>query len=271
GSMIADAGFDAVDFSFIDMRDPKSKVYNALMAEDYRQACADALQAVKARGAVFNQAHAPFGGGYDNYLNNLVPLFPRVFECAALLEIPTLVVHPIQRGRFYGHEDEMLQLSIDFYKSLIPLAKEYGVRIGVENMWQMDSRNYIVDDTLAAPEQFCACMDALPAEHFTACLDLGHVELCGREAKDFIRRLGHDRLGALHVHDVDRIRDLHTLPYLGKLNWDDITAALRDVDYTGDFTYEVESFLHPLDDSFIPTALRFMHDVGRHLINKIKQ
>jgi sugar phosphate isomerase/epimerase len=81
----------------------------------------------------------------------------------------------------------------------------------------------------------------------------------------------HDRLGALHVHDVDRIRDLHTLPYLGKLNWDDITAALRDVDYTGDFTYEVESFLHPLDDSFIPTALRFMHDVGRHLINKIKQ
>ncbi len=268
-AMVADAGFDALDFSFINMRDTKSNVYAAMMGDDYRSVCEEALRTAKAHGAVFNQAHAPFGGGYESYMSNLVPMFPRMFECCAIMGIPTVVVHPIQRGRFYGHEDEMLALSIDFYKSLIPLCKEYGVKVAVENMWQTDNRNYIVDDTLASPEQFCACVDALPAEHFTACLDIGHVELCGREAKDLIRALGHDRLGALHVHDVDRIRDLHTLPYLGKLNWNDITEALRDIDYKGDFTYETEGFLHPFDDEFIPTALRFMHDVGRHLIEKV--
>ena len=269
-TLAADAGFDAVDFSFIDMCDAKSAHHAALMRDDYRAVCEEALRTAKARGMVFNQGHAPFGGGYENYTQKLVPLFPRMFECAAILGIPTIVVHPIQRGRFYGHEDEMLALSIDFYKSLIPLCKEYGVKIAVENMWQTDSRGYIVDDTLASPEQFCACVDALPPEHFTACLDIGHAELCGRDAKDLIRALGHDRLGALHVHDVDRIRDLHTLPYLGKLNWNEITDALREIDYTGDFTYEVESFIHVMDKEFVPTALRFMHDVGRHLINKIK-
>ncbi len=270
-AMAADAGFDALDFSFIDMRDAKSTVHTALMGDGYRSVCEEALRTAKAHGAIFNQGHAPFGGGYDNYMNNLVPMFPRMFECAAILGIPTVVVHPVQRGRFYGHEDEMLALSIDFYKSLIPLCKEYGVKVAVENMWQTDSRNYIVDDTLASPTQFCACVDALPPEHFTACLDIGHVELCGRDAKDLIRALGHDRLGALHVHDVDRIRDLHTLPYLGKLNWNEITEALREIDYKGDFTYEVESFIHVMEDELVPTALRFMHDVGRHLIGKIEK
>lgn len=86
-----------------------------------------------------------------------------------------------------------------------------------------------------------------------------------------VRALGHDRLGALHVHDTDLIRDLHTLPYMGKQNWNEICRALGQIKYEGVFTYEAECFLRPYDDDFLPTALKFMHDTGRMLIKKIEK
>jgi sugar phosphate isomerase/epimerase len=139
-------------------------------------------------------------------------------------------------------------------------------------MWQnRPVTGYICDDVCADPRELNRYYDALnDPEAFTVCLDLGHVALCGREPQDAIRTIGHDRLGALHVHDVDYVHDLHTLPGSARINWDAVCRALADIDYKGEFTLESDGFLNKYDVEFRPTATRFMADVCKHLTGKIE-
>ena len=77
---------------------------------------------------------------------------------------------------------------------------------------------------------------------------------------------------ALHVHDNDYQNDYHMLPYLGKMNWKEIATALADVGYTGNFTYEINSSLvNNADESFSPIAIKFISDVGNHIIDMIEE
>ena len=259
-----DAGYPALDISLFGNN-------GFMLAEDWRDT-AKALRAkAEVRGAVFNQAHAPFGGGYEHYTKNLIPTFPRVFEFCEELGVRQIVVHPLQQGRYYGRERELFDMNMDFYRSLIPLSDKHGIKIAIENMWQTHPVTHrICDDVCANPHELAAYFDTLnDPEHFTVCLDIGHVALCGREPQDAIRVLGHDRLGALHVHDVDYINDLHTIPYLGRVNWSAVVDALADIRYKGEFTMESDAFLARYPNDFLPTATKFMADTTKYLAEKL--
>ena len=262
--IIMDAGFPAID---ITMHSPAT----FFLEDDYRQTARELREMTDARGVVFNQAHAPFGGGYDNYTQNLVPTFPRAFEFASLCGIKNVIVHPLQRGRYYGHAEELFEMNMEFYTGLAPLAKENGIKIAIENMWQRNPQSkYICDDVCADPVELARYYDTLnDPEAFTVCLDLGHVAICGREPEDAVRTLG-SRIGALHVHDVDYISDLHTLPGIGKVNWKEVCRALADVDYKGEITLEADYFMKNMDDELIPMAERMLEVSARHLAEQVE-
>lgn len=262
--IIMDAGFPAID---ITMHSPAT----FFLEDDYRQTARELREMTDARGVVFNQAHAPFGGGYDNYTQNLVPTFPRAFEFASLCGIKNVIVHPLQRGRYYGHAEELFEMNMEFYTGLAPLAKENGIKIAIENMWQRNPQSkYICDDVCADPVELARYYDTLnDPEAFTVCLDLGHVAICGREPEDAIRTLG-SRIGALHVHDVDYVSDLHTLPGVGKVNWKEVCRALADVDYKGEITLEADYFMKNMDDELIPMAERMLEVSARHLAEQVE-
>ena len=169
------------------------------------------------------------------------------------------------------HEEEIFEKNMEFFRSLLPYAKEFGVKIALENMWQKEpKRGYIYPSACGTAKEFARYIDTLDSEYFVACLDLGHCGLVGEEAQDAIRILGHDRLKALHVHDNNYKEDTHTLPGLMMMNWDEITRALADIDYSGEFTYEADNFLKNFDNAFKPEAVRFMVKRGRDLIAKIE-
>ncbi|MBR2650082.1 MAG: sugar phosphate isomerase/epimerase [Clostridia bacterium] len=264
--MLADAGFDAIDISMDDVSSP-------IFGEGYREFAEQLLAVARERGVKFIQAHAPFGGGYNNYINNLLPYMPRAFEFCSLVGIRNIVVHPPQPMRYYGNEQKIFDMSIEFYKSLAPVAKQYGVRIAIENMWQRHPINQnIVDDIIADPAELARMYDTLAdPETFTVCLDIGHVALCGREPEDAVRTVGGERLGCLHVHDVDYRSDLHTLPGVSKINWQRVCEALAEVDYKGAFNLEADNFYL----GFIPEqhaiAAKFMADISRAFANKIEE
>lgn len=264
--LLCEAGYDCLDISLTGPcnyyeRDDKKEIIKS-------------LKAITAEyGVRFNQAHAPYGGGYEVYTTEKVPKMPAVFDFAGELGVDTVVVHPLQWGRYYGNEEKMFELNMEFYSKLAPYAKSAGIKIGIENMWQNHpTSRHIVDDVCAPPEELCRYYDTLnDPEAFTVCLDIGHVALCGREPEDAIRTIGHDRLGALHVHDVDYVSDLHTLPGVGKINWDNVCRALADVDYKGVFTYEANAFFRNYDLGYYPTVAKFMADTARHLTAKIEK
>lgn len=263
--LLIDAGYPALDMTLY------GKHMNYATSPEWEETAKKLLDIAGERGVVFNQAHAPFGGGYKHYTENLVPHMPRVFAFCGLLGIKTVVVHPLQEGRYYGHEKELFARNVEFYKGLAPYAKDAGIKIGIENMWQIHPQaGYIVDDACAPPEELAEMYDTLnDPEAFTICLDIGHVALCGREPEDAIRTIGPDRLDALHIHDVDYRQDMHTLPGMGRINWNNVLDALADIKYKGDLTLEADSFLHRYDPEFKPVAMKFMADCIGHMANKL--
>lgn len=265
--LLMDAGYPALDLTMY------SNMEQHVLAPDMKSVALQLRALADSRGVVFNQAHAPFGGGYENYTKNLVPLMPRVFEFASYIGAKQVIVHPLQKGRYYGNEAELFEMNCEFYKSLAPIAEHTGVKIAIENMWQRHPvTGRICDDVCADPKELAAYYDAQGRpDLFTVCLDIGHVTLCGREPEDAIRTIGHDRLGALHVHDTDYVNDSHTLPGIGAVNWDSVCKALADVDYKGEFTFEADAFLGNYDIDFLSTATKFMYDCGRHLVSRIER
>jgi sugar phosphate isomerase/epimerase len=263
--IIADAGFPAIDFSLF--RD-----LDFAFASDWKENTKRFKDIADRRGVVFNQSHAPFGGGWEKYTKETVPMLPRLFEVVSMLGVKQIVVHPVQKVPYLGREEEMFEINMEFYSSLAPYAKNCGIKIAIENMWQCRPvTNYICDDVCADPRELNRYYDTLnDPDAFTVCLDLGHVALCGREPQDAIRTIGHDRLGALHVHDVDYKDDLHTLPGVGKINWDNVCRALADIDYTGDITLEAGNFYLGFLPEMHGAATRFMADTAKSLKAKIE-
>ena len=195
----------------------------------------------------------------------------RSIEISGVVGAKCIVVHPMHHLPYADNADLLKEMNMEFYRSLAPYAKSFGVKIALENMWQRDSETkQIVVSACSRTKEFADWIDTLNDGCFTACLDLGHCGLYGYDAAEMIKGLG-ERLGALHVHDNDYQSDSHTAPYLGKMHWDTICDALAKIGYKGDFTLEADNFFNPFGEELAPSAARFLHDIGRNLINRIEK
>jgi sugar phosphate isomerase/epimerase len=264
--MIAAAGFDAIDFSMFTLPDE-------YFGKENRAAFTKKLRArAKDAGVCFNQAHAPYPSLLcDEGDAKRREMTRTAIIAAAELGAKVIVVHPAKYLPYATSAEELFEINMEMYASLIPLAKESGIKIGVENMFTRDrATNIISDAPCSRPEEFCRYVDELNSPHVTACLDIGHAHLVGQTPDGMIRALG-SRIEALHVHDNDLVHDLHTLPFVGKIDWDAVTDALAEIAYGGDFTFEADSFIDTLPPELIPDALAFMAKVGRNLVAKIER
>lgn len=265
---LKNAGYDCLDLSLFEMiRDDSAYIagdWKALVKE--RRAFADA------NGIKFNQSHAPFSFTWadENIRENIAkPRVEQSLEVSAMMGVDIVVVHPLHWMPYLGNEKEAFDLNVAYYKSLVPLARNLGVRIALENMWQREvKRKCICTDVAGFAKDHADLIDAIDSEWVVACLDVGHCSLVGEEAQDTIRVLGHDRLKSVHLHDNDYQGDRHTLPGLGQMNWDEIMKAFDDIKYDGEFTYEADNFLKGFDNDYFPKAVEFMVQTAKHLISK---
>lgn len=270
-----DAGFTCIDYSLEEMVDD----LNVFNSENWRAHAEEVRRGADRLGLRINQTHAPFTfrnwNNEDYYQTVIYPRLCRSLEISAILGAEICVMHPLHHFVYHGNEEEIFETNMRFYRGLIPLCREFNIKIGIENMWQVDPRRkFIVYDVCGTKEEFVRYIDTLDSTYMVACLDVGHVGLPmgDDEVQDFIYALGHDRLKALHIHDNDYRGDQHYLPFMGKLNWEAITKALGEIDYTGDFTYEVGvHIIAGAPDDFVPVGLRYIYDVGNYLIRKIEE
>lgn len=265
---LKNAGYDCLDLSLFEMiRD--DSVY---IAGDWKKVVEERKAFADANGIKFNQSHAPFSFNWadENIRENIAkPRVEQSLEVSAMMGVDIVVVHPLHWMPYLGHEKEAFDLNVAYYKSLVPLARNLGVRVALENMWQREvKRKCICTDVAGFAKDHADLIDAIDSEYVVACLDVGHSSLVGEEAQDTIRVLGHDRLKSVHLHDNDYQGDRHTLPGLGMMNWDEIMKAFDDIKYDGEFTYEADNFLKGFDNDYFPKAVEFMVQTARHLISK---
>lgn len=270
--LIKEAGFDSIDAN-LDYWDDAGYYQGDYIAraKEMRKK-ADELE------IPFTQAHAPFNlplidGDEESNIKNTFDVTVKALQCCEILGVDIMVVHPLQFRPYYKNKEFFKELNLKFYTDLIPHCKKYGVKIACENMWQNDHNNgHIIDSVCADPEEFNEYIDMVGSEYLVACLDLGHCGLANRDAAYCIRKMGGDRIKALHIHDNDFVHDKHTIPMLGKMDWDSITKALADINYSGNFTLETGGFLSnfgPYEEIHLQ-ALKLKAAVSRKLMSDIE-
>lgn len=265
--ILADAGYDAIDFSFF-QKEYYEEIGNDKFFKNLRNYA-------ESKGLVFNQAHAPFASSFEDedMTKKRFAEITNSMKYASLLGIKNIVVHPCHHMAYCddGVPEKLFEINMKFYNNLKPYCEEYGIKVALENMWQYIGPQKISHSTCSRPAEFIRYMDELNSDCFTACLDIGHTILCCEDPADFIRALGGKRLGALHVHDVDGINDLHTLPYFGICNWDKVLRALAEVGYMGDLTYEADGIYSSKPEEFIPEIEKLGVKIGRSMIEKFEE
>lgn len=263
--MLKKAGYDAFDMSLFRPLSDDDPLYK----EDFREYAKKLRALSDGEGIVCNQAHAPFPsstpeGDKDGEIFNSIV---HAMEIASILGAENIVVHPKQHLPYRANEAELKRINMEFYKSLLPYCEKFDINIAVENMWQRNPvGGSIVNSTCARVEEFCDYIDTLDSKRIVACLDVGHVSLCGEDMSVMIRGLGGRRLKALHVHDTDGVKDLHTLPFTSNSDFPLIMSLLAEIGYKGDLTFEADRFFANFPDELYQDAANFMQLTGRALI-----
>ena len=264
--IFAECGFSALDLSLCSINENDLQ----RLFGDYKAFAKEIKNVADGVGIAFNQSHAPFHSSYieADRTQKAYNEICRAIEFAALLDVKNIVVHPKQHLEYPQEAEVLKEMNLEFYNSLIPLCKEYGINVLVENMWHSKD-GHIIQSVCANPQEFCEYIDMLNSPYIKACLDIGHAQLVKENAPDFINSLG-DRLYGLHVHDVSVDNDLHTVPFFASIkDWDSIMKALADVSYKGDLTFEIKSSKN-LPEDLVKPFLRLLHSVGEELVKKFE-
>ncbi|MBO4979742.1 MAG: sugar phosphate isomerase/epimerase [Clostridia bacterium] len=201
----------------------------------------------------------------------------RSIELSRYLGSPYLIVHPVQETMSYPLS-EIQKRNIDYYSQLIDTAKQNGVTVCLENMWNIRNGN-IFECTCEDPNETNYYIDTLNKmageEIFGFCFDVGHASLVARNIKNTILTLG-KRIKTLHIHDTDKTSDLHTLPYTqlgsGKKSFVDylsMTSALRTVGYRGPINFEAHAAFEVFPEPTHGALLGMFRAIGEHFSNEI--
>lgn len=265
--LIAMAGFDAWDFSMTSMcgydwENKKAvKTNHPLSGENYLSFVRKLKHIGVENGIVCNQSHAPFPTGCAE----IRTYFKRAIECTAEAGGEICVIHP-DNDKGYKENAEM-------YFELLPFAKECGVKIATENMWNWDDeKNQACFAACATPESFCAHLDAVNDEYLVACLDIGHAEMrgCNTSAVEMIRALGY-RLQALHIHDNDKWEDLHQIPFSMNIDFKNVVKALKEIGYSGYLTLEADNYLRGYTKDNLLDGLKDLAASARKLADMFEE
>jgi len=270
--MLAEAGFDCVDMSMTHMaKDPD----HPFLQPDADALCRRIRAGAEQLGLYFNQSHAPFQMDMKPWLegerDGILHLLNTAIRLSGVLGVQNVVVHPVQCMNYLNHDPKWIkQVNLEFYASLIPAAEAAGVKIAIENMWQRHKwSKAIVSSVCSSPYELKEYVDECNAiaPVFTACLDIGHCLLTGHDPVNAVHVLG-DRLGCLHVHDVDGVNDSHTCPQTMKVDFPAVVQALQETGYKGQFTLEADYYYNLFTREQYPAALQNLANACRLLVKQ---
>ena len=108
------------------------------------------------------------------------------------------------------------------------LAEPIGVRVALEVIPNPISDGTLLVDLLEKD---------LDAPRAGICLDFGHAFMMG-DVADSIETVA-EHLITTHVHDNDGKKDLHLVPFDGRINWDIALMTMQKIGYDGTYLMEV--------------------------------
>lgn len=155
-----------------------------------------------------------------------IKTFTRQIEMGSDIGINKFVVHPSGEPISADERPERMKCAKDTLNSLAEIADRCGSVIAVEDL-PRTCLGHNSDEIL----ELISVNDKL-----RVCLDTNH--LVNENNIDFVKKIG-DKIGTLHVSDYDGIDEKHWLPGKGIVEWKDLIKALKGVNYSGVWLYEL--------------------------------
>lgn len=290
-SMMKRAGFSCADFS-LNYYLTNTSLYKQELnkffdqsEEELEQYFAPHVRGAKEAGIKIHQMHMPYplyipGGKQklNQYLQEVVA--PKSLKVCEVFQCPYMVVHGFKLAQHLGSEEAEWQQTEELLHSILPMAKEKGIILCIENLYT-GTGGHIVEGTCCNARKAAERIDRINQQYGTEvlgfCLDTGHANLVGLDFEDFIIRLG-KRLKVLHVHDNDGIGDLHQIPFTFtktrenkvSTDWDGFLRGLRAIEFDQVLSFETAPVLSAFPVELKEDALCLIARVGEYFIERIK-
>lgn len=239
----------------------------------------------QAAGITINQMHMPYPiylPGADRELNDYLwgQVAPKSMAVCAFLGCPYIVIHGFKLAHFLGTEELEWQETAKFIDSIAPIAKEMGITICIENLYDSLGGHFVEGpccDAEKAVDRIDYFNDKYGAEVLGFCFDTGHANIVGIDFEKFVTTLG-SRLKALHIHDNDGASDLHQIPFtftktrdnLPSSDWDGFIRGLKKIHFDKVLSFETAPVLTAFPESMKQDVLGFIADIGVYFVREIK-
>lgn len=270
---LKDCGFSALDY----LGDNCGR----MSASEEATYCKKLKEDLKVADIVISQTHAPFQinrSEADFLSDEFHGQVKAAIERTARLEVPYIAVHPyvpsgmdfFLNARPYDYSkliEHNKELNLEFFARFIPLLKETGVKICIENLFAYDvlMQRHVLS-TCGDADEANYYIDQLGDEHFGCCYDTGHLNHFGADEEEYVRKLG-KRIKILHLNDSwgkdFKGMDWHLMPGQGDVNWDKVAKALKEVGYEGVANFETT----PRRGKLFNAQLRYIGEAGNLIFN----
>lgn len=289
-SMLSGIGFSCVDFSLNGYL-KNTSIYRSELNDFFSRTIQELERffrphkdGAKNAGITVSQMHMPYplyvpdGKKKRNeYLGNEVA--PKSMMLCGFFGCPYIVVHGFKLNRFLGSEEAEWAQTEKFIDSIAPMAKEMGIVICIENLYD-GLGGHLVEgpccDARKAVERIDRINEKYHAEVLGFCFDTGHANLVGLDFEHFIMTLGH-RLKVLHIHDNDGIGDLHQLPFTftrtrenkSSTDWEGFVQGLRNISFNKTLSFETAPVLKSFPQEMKRDVLSLIARTGRYFAEEI--
>lgn len=162
------------------------------------------------------------GAAVDKYIQSVI----EQIKICGKYNIPIAVMHATM-GSPTDFAFKPSKQGLDNFKKILDVAKENNVKIAIENvdLYSLKHVYYLLNN--------------IKDDYLGFCYDVGHHHLYNPKT-DLLKKYG-NRLFAIHLHDnlmdwekgYDYTRDLHMLPFDGKIDFEKVCQKLKKINYNG--------------------------------------
>lgn len=255
-----EAGFKVFDFNFCDQGRPGRPIAQ----DDWYEYICKFKKFADELGVTFSQTHLHMYDPNDPRITDHgweQELLRRSIVCTGVLEAEWAVTHPLHQHKPSYSRQDYLQMNLDYYGPMLDEVKKLGYGLSLENMVQWDNEYVFACNG----EDLAELVDAFNRPNVGVCWDFGHANLSVNDQTAELRRIG-PRLKSTHIADNHSNGDEHLAPFYGNVDWHQMMRALKEINYQGDFTYEIQAFSSPLPVELRRTMTAHVADIGRYLI-----
>lgn len=264
----AGAGYRYLDANFCGLSRKNAKEA-PLIRDDWQDTVELWKNLARRLGVSFKQAHAYFpltsGVGEDGLPDGAFgeEMMRRSVVAARILGVEWMVVHPISvKNKDDPSLEASMKYNLDYFSKWHEFFREQGVGMAIENMiWGCGNKNVWAD-----PANLIALVDQLNQPDIGICLDTGHAFLSGYQPEDCVRAFG-SRLKATHIDDNHGNHgDEHLVPFMGKISWEAVIRALKEIGYENDFSFETQNLTAGFPAELQPELIHFSFQLGSYLL-----